>query len=113
MEEEQKPIDKLGKCPHCNKDWDGGDIYDVLASMGVNVIKSQKDVEELAKGYGWTPENKLHFSNTNTIEIDHPLMKEVFYQCNKCNYVYEALTGKEYRNIQEAKNVDVDEPDLA
>jgi hypothetical protein len=99
----QQNIDKLGECPNCKEHWDGGDIFHGLQKMSIHIHKSEKEVKELARTYGWSEDNPIHFSRTNTIEASLPLVKFIFLECPKCLHVFDSLTGKEFSSIQEAK----------
>lgn len=97
-------IDRLGLCPHCNKSWNGGDVYEVLNSMSLHLHKSQRDIENLANQYGWTKTNPSRFSKARTIEVTIQTMEKFFfYECFNCNHVFEATTGKQYNSYYEAK----------
>lgn len=102
---EENKINRHGLCPHCQENWDGGDVFEALSKMDINMMKSPDDVRILAGNFGWSPDNPTNFSKTNVIElIPTPLMKLIYLQCPKCMYVYDAQTGKEYSSIQAAKS---------
>lgn len=50
------------ECKHCSFNLDAGDIYEVLKSdyKGDNYFES--DILESAKHYGWSQNNKKHFT---------------------------------------------------
>jgi hypothetical protein len=52
----------LENCPHCNCNLDGGDIFETLRSLDAYKNYSDIEVQTLAQNYGWTENNKIHFS---------------------------------------------------
>lgn len=99
------PIDKNGCCPNCNTTWDGGDIYESLYKLDIFMQKSSEEVKKHANQfYGWTPENAKRFSNVIGITISRLGDQVNYYQCPNCLHVFDADTGKEFINLNEARN---------
>jgi hypothetical protein len=51
----------IDPCPHCNRELDAGDVYEILVEMPLSNRSAEKNIET-AREYGWTPENKKRFS---------------------------------------------------
>ena len=101
---EQKSLDRLGCCPNCKSNWDGGDIKQALSLMDINQFKKDDELEKLAGEYGWTKENGKRFTATKVYEVSPtPLVKFVFLECPECLHVFDEQNGKEYGSIYLAK----------
>ena len=98
-------IDRNGACPHCCHSWDGQDIFESLNMMDVHAAsKSQADVAKLAIQFGWTPDNGKKFSKVIVYEMFSETGKDIFYQCPKCQHVYNSITGEHFNSIYEVRN---------
>lgn len=95
-------INHLGKCPHCGTNWAAGDMAQKLASLDMFSYKqTHKESDNLARMYGWTPEEGGQFTNVTIIQIGN----NVFYQCPnmRCCHTFNRDTHQEY-----ASRVDLD-----
>jgi hypothetical protein len=93
-------MDMLGNCPHCNKDWDGGDIMENLMKMDCFMNIGQTALELIAIGnYGWTRENGKKFS----LAVLHTIEGKVYAECPSCLSVFELISGERYPNIHLTK----------
>ena len=99
----EAPVNRHGSCPNCEDDWDGGDIYDELFKLDVFFMKP-KETKLMAEKYGWTPENKKHFSNVIGVEFEKHEEKTNLIQCPNCRHVFNVLTGQHFVNLNEARN---------
>lgn len=104
-------VNRFGCCPNCKTDWNGGDVRNHLATMDVNQYRSSKEIDALAAQFGWTASNPTNFSKAKIIEVTIPtqVKKEAYYECPECHYVYEADTGKEFRNLSEVREAIAEE----
>ena len=93
-------IDKLGLCPHCNKDWKGKDAYEAIRSMSVHILTPEKELRALAAQFGWTPENPVKLSKVITIILTDDI---TLYECPKCHHVFEKDSEQKYTSLYEAK----------
>ena len=66
-------LNKYGKCPECNFDWDGGDI-------------PKKDREHYSPPYKW--------SKLIGIEVRDKYDGISYWMCPKCNNQWDRWTGK-------------------
>lgn len=46
-------------CRYCKINLSKGDVYEILKNA---YQKSDEDTIKMAKSYGWTPQNRIHFS---------------------------------------------------
>lgn len=70
-------------CRYCKTNLSKGDIYEVLKdAYGYTEEKAIK----AAKTYGWTPENKIHFSKELIIQFDDRNKLQITI-CPKCKGV--------------------------
>lgn len=97
-----KRMNKLGVCPHCNTDWDGGDIYEVIVKLDVYTHKNAKEIKLLAESFGWSEFDKKHFTNVTV----HTIEGITYFKCHnmKCGYVFNSETGEEFDSLNSAKN---------
>lgn len=92
------PIDRFGKCPHCENSWRGPDIYEELLRKSVLAV-SIGDAKKAAAMYGWTETDKKRFSNVITYELEIG----TFVQCHSCGHLFNSETSEEYRSISDVK----------
>jgi len=104
-------IDRLGNCPHCKINWDGGDIRDTLSMLDVNTHETKGEINKLAANYGWSETDKKRFTKALVYEFNmQPTdIKVTFYECPECRNAFDAETGKQYNSIQLAKDSLVEE----
>lgn len=76
------PIDP---CPHCGFDLDDGDIFEKLKNMKEYKNKSDNDVEVSATYYGWTPQNKKHFTKRVIVQ---PIDAPQYTMCPDCKAIF-------------------------
>lgn len=101
METKIEKINRFGSCPNCKTNWKGDDILVALSKLACNSGKSQSDLIKLANSYGWSENNKTHFSNTTSFEIgDRHLL-----ECPNitCKHVFDRYTGDKFRNMFDAR----------
>ena len=55
------------ECPHCNKNLDGGDIYEYFFLE----YKDHKKALASAKLYGWSETDKVHFNKSVIVQPDN------------------------------------------
>jgi ribosomal protein L37AE/L43A len=85
------------KCPKCNANWDGGDIYEVLFkrtkdSEDCYIGYEPEQIELIAKEYGWTKENPVRFQRLITVKRRNG---SNCWQCPDCkHYFYKDPTIK-------------------
>lgn len=96
-------IDKHGKCPNCNTNWDAGDIKDNLRSLNVLSHKTEYELTKAASLYGWQEEKPIKFSKVSIIVLED---KAILYKCPeiRCGHLFDANTGEEFEYLLEAKN---------
>jgi len=96
-------MDRLGKCPNpeCDQDWDGGEMIDHLLSLDIFGIKSVPEIANIAAIYGWTPQNKLHFSNVRV----HTIEGNIILECPKCRLAWEESSDTEFEGLIEYKEL--------
>lgn len=94
-------INRFGICPNCSTNWRGGDIFTSLASLSCNSHRPESELIKMAANYGWTVDNRVHFSNTISHEVDGKTLLE----CPKitCGHIFNRYTGEEYRNMFDAQ----------
>jgi hypothetical protein len=110
-----KMLDKIGLCPACGYDWDGGDVYEVLRAMPSYADKTDDEVKLAAAFYEWyddiavyrqaspwftdedaakmPSEDRRHFSRRLNV-YDQDLDRTVAYACPKCNAQWDRETGE-------------------
>jgi hypothetical protein len=98
---------KFGLCPHCNYDWDGGDIYEQLCQMDVYAMKTPEFMMELAGNtYGWEPTDKRRFTNVVTHQLAFGITntddRPSFMECPMCRHAWDLKTGIEYGSVHNA-----------
>lgn len=100
-------LDKFSECPNCHISWNDGDISTIINRLEVFRNKSSNDLKAIAGAYGWTPENPTKFSSVITITIGPSEATGgtlvTFYQCPKCNQVFDAQTEIQYSSLIDAK----------
>lgn len=96
------PIDKYGKCPNCETDWNKGDIHKVLSNINMFAHKTDYDISKIAQNYGWTEFNKGNFSSLKLIEVEDKKIA----QCSniRCGHFFDLETGNEFVNLLDAYN---------
>jgi hypothetical protein len=70
-------------CRYCNFDLDGGDIYETLKVHPLYMDRLDREIRKMAKSYGWTEENRLHFDKSVIIQFDQR-EKEQITICQTC-----------------------------
>ncbi len=90
-------IDKLGRCPNCNQNWDDGDTLTNLNKMDIFTHKLPADMLKIAAGLGYTETNKNKFSRVKVHERD----RVILYECPnmRCGHVFNSETGEEYNSM--------------
>lgn len=81
-------------CRYCAKDLDRGDVLEVLKGHPLYKDHTDAEIMKFAKAYGWTPENKIHFSHAVTIQPDRDPQFDI---CPFCNGVEPLDTTKPKR----------------
>lgn len=105
FKEKFTPLDRHGNCPNCKKSWDGGDIYDYLYNLDINMSKTAQDIEKMASLYGWTPENKKKFSRVRVIEVTiNNQYTDVYFECPDCHKAFNSTTSEQYDSLTQAIN---------
>ena len=66
-------------CKHCKTNLDDGDILEYFISKYKNYAKAF----EMAKKYGWSETNKLHFNRVITVQPDKGVQYDVCPACNQ------------------------------
>ena len=66
-------------CQHCGADLDEGDIFDYFYSKCKDYTKAL----EIATYYGWTVNNKLHFTRTIIVESETSSQYIICPDCEK------------------------------
>jgi hypothetical protein len=97
------PVDRSGRCPCCNENWDGGDILEQLSKLDI-FFMIPKEAKKMAEKYGWTEWEKKRFSNVIGVEFEKHLQKTNMVQCPKCRHVFNVVTGQHFRSLNEARN---------
>jgi hypothetical protein len=70
-------------CRFCNYNLSAGDIYEVLKKN--NPTASHESLLEMAKMFGWTPENKKEFSKVLILQDDSRDQIEICPECKNEN----------------------------
>ncbi len=96
MEEIKFNLDRYGCCPNCKTSWDGGDLFESLRSLDLYKANSDEEIQNIARNYGWTPENRIHSSRLIGIEIRGLYDGVAFYRCPNtlCNSTWSRFTGE-------------------
>ena len=97
------PVNRSGRCPCCNENWDGGDIFEELSKLDI-FFMIPKEAKKMAEKYGWTEWEKKRFSNVIGVEFEKHLQKTNMVQCPKCRHVFNVVTGQHFRSLNEARN---------
>jgi hypothetical protein len=92
-----------GLCPKCGFNFQGPDVKEhIKADMrGMDQFSGYSDEEldtmatDIAKDYGWTPENPVHFSLIIGIELPGSNNQVVMHQCSKCETAWDRFSKKE------------------
>lgn len=108
------PLDRYGKCPNCQAEWDGGDILNNLRRLQVLSEKTEEELVNIAfQGFGYQKSNPKNFSRVIAISVVpvepngiNPHTTPNLYMCPECRQVWDALTGKHYGSLFMAKNKD-------
>lgn len=86
-------LDDRGVCPECGADWDAGDIFERLKEMRAHgrefyANKTDEEIENIARQYGWAPGSPKHFSRLIGVELPHGHPEHYdgvsFWQCPDC-----------------------------
>ena len=108
-------LDKIGLCPACGYDWDGGDVYEVLRAMPSYADRTDEEVKKMAASFGWyddleayrkdhtwitdddaaslPQESRLHFSKL--VAMTDIVTDKVFaYACPNCEARWDRSTGR-------------------
>lgn len=85
-------IDSLKNCPECGANWDNGDIFDVLQKKHLN--EPIEKVKEWASHYGWSEDNKVHFSKVIGLEIPGKYDGVSYWKCPECQMLWDRFTEK-------------------
>ena len=64
-------------CKHCAANLDGGDIFEHFMLEYRDHVRALKS----AKAYGWTEENRVHFSRFVTVQPDKGPQYEICPEC--------------------------------
>jgi len=64
-------------CKHCNANLDGGDIFEHFMLEYRDHIKALK----AARSYGWSSENRIHFSKFIIVQPDKDPQYEICPEC--------------------------------
>jgi hypothetical protein len=78
-------------CPHCDADWDAGDVYEVLFKQTKDpedcyVGYEPEQIELIAKHYGWTKENPVRFQRLITVKRNRG---SNCWQCPDCKHYFD------------------------
>ena len=97
----QEAINRYGECPNCKTSWKGLDVLEALSSYSFNMGKSHNELVRQAANYGWTPDNKICFSNLISHETTDG---RNLLECPKisCQHVFDRYTGEEYASLKNA-----------
>jgi hypothetical protein len=71
------------KCEHCSFDLDGGDVYEVLRKMKEYRGTTDEEVMSVARMYGYTEENRKHFSKAVIQQYDDKQQETICCHCRK------------------------------
>jgi len=71
-------------CRYCNANLDGGEVYEVLKVHPLYMDRLDGEIRKMAKSYGWTEENKLHFDKRVIIQFDDRDQQQIMI-CPTCN----------------------------
>jgi len=81
-------LDKHGKCPNCNTDWDGGAIFDTFRHQAYYRTFNDDELRTLiAECYG-NPQGR--WSRLRGIEIEGRYDGISLWQCPDCRKTWEA-----------------------
>ena len=72
-------------CKYCKYELDGEDILEALSKHPMYSNYTPQQLEETARMYGWTPENRKCFKNEVAIK---QLNRENIQICPKCRVMY-------------------------
>lgn len=87
----RETIGDASACPACNVTWDGDDIFEHFMATG---RYTRENAEDVARNYGWTPENKRCFK-INMVVIDASRYGGVsYYRCTSCESTWDRFTGE-------------------
>lgn len=91
-------IDKYGKCPRCEENWNAGDIKTVLSKLSIFAHKSDYELSQIATKYGWSEFDKTNFSKASSVILEDG--REIFKCPNiRCGHLFDSKTEKEYSSI--------------
>jgi hypothetical protein len=68
-------------CRYCDSNLSNGDIFKTLKDM---YRKSDTETLKMAKSYGWTPINKIHFTRELIIQFEYRNKPQIQI-CPDCN----------------------------
>ena len=98
-EPKEEFVVSLKECPACGVTWEGVEIPDGLMSVS-NYTRER--AEEVARTYGWTPENKARFG-ANHIGVEygygHPARYDGVSEfiCTECDARFNRFTGEQLK----------------
>ena len=75
----------MSTCKHCGFELDGDDIYDALSNNDAYSNYTLDELDEAARMFGWTPENKKRFRHDIIIQLGNRQQIQV---CPKCDVVF-------------------------
>jgi hypothetical protein len=97
------PLDKYGKCPNCDTDWNMGDIRNVLRKIETFSGKSDYELDKIAALYGWTEFNRSNFTALEVLTTEDNLK---LGKCPnmRCGHYFNIDTGEEFSSLREVYN---------
>lgn len=100
------PIDRFGSCPSCGSNWDGGDIYEAISNLDINMGKSPESILKLVElNYGYNLVNKKRFTKLVgvTFEKGNTSPLPDYYKCPYCGNMWNSVTHEHFNSIKELK----------
>lgn len=84
-------------CRYCNNNLDDGDIYEVLSKNDLYKHLSEDELLKIAGHYGYTTDNRIHFTKEMIIQFDN---KPQIVICPFCNGIWPLKPDmpREYHN---------------
>ena len=103
MENKKQRIRDLTECPVCKESWDDGDIRDQLKASGRYDNRTDEELTNAAKSYGWTPENPQRFSKLIGIEVMGKYDGISYWKCPHCSTFWDRWTDEIVTNFDDKK----------